>query len=172
MKSVLVLLVIVGIGLYLGKNGDVLIPDEAIRLRVIANSDSKEDQEVKLLVRDNISKALYNNIKNTKSVSEARKSLKRDLPVYKSIVEKTLRENNFDDKYKIDLGLNYFPEKKYKGVKYNEGYYESMIITLGNGKGNNWWCVLFPPLCLLESTEEVEEVKYKFFIKEIIDKYF
>lgn len=66
--------------------------------------------------------------------------------------------------------MNYFPEKEYKGVKYDEGYYESLVITLGEGKGKNWWCVLFPPLCLVEA-EESDKVEYKFFIKELIDKY-
>ena len=69
--------------------------------------------------------------------------------------------------------MNYFPEKVYKGVKYEEGEYESFVVTLGNGMGKNWWCVLFPPLCLLEAeeTEETTEVEYKFFISELIDKY-
>ena len=60
--------------------------------------------------------------------------------------------------------------KDYVGVKYPEGEYESLVITLGEGKGDNWWCVLFPPLCLVEA-EEHTDVEYKFFVKEIIDKY-
>ena len=75
--------------------------------------------------------------------------------------------------YKVNFGYNYFPQKKYKGVVYEEGMYESLVITIGEGKGDNWWCVLFPPLCMMESNDEnIEEVEYKSFIKEIIDKYF
>ena len=66
--------------------------------------------------------------------------------------------------------MNYFPEKEYKGTIYEEGEYESLLITLGSGEGNNWWCVLFPPLCLIEA-EESEEVEYSFFIKELFEKY-
>ena len=68
--------------------------------------------------------------------------------------------------------MNYFPEKEYKGVVYEEGEYESLVITLGNGLGENFWCVLFPPLCLLDTEEEPENVEYTSFVKEVIDKYF
>ena len=84
-----------------------------------------------------------------------------------------LQKIDYKMPYRINFGLNYFPQKKYKGIKYEEGLYESLLITLGEGKGNNWWCVLFPPICLLEAEEtETNEVEYKSFIKEIIEKYF
>ena len=73
--------------------------------------------------------------------------------------------------FKINYGTNYFPEKIYKGVKYEAGEYESMVVKIGSGSGDNYWCVLFPPLCLMEA-EETDDVEYKFFIKEIIDKIF
>ena len=70
-------------------------------------------------------------------------------------------------------GLNPFPAKSYKGVKYKAGEYESLVITLGEGKGDNWWCVLFPPLCMLEAEDQTQKsnLEYKSYIKEIIDKY-
>ena len=76
--------------------------------------------------------------------------------------------------FQINYGMNYFPEKVYKGVKYADGDYQSLVVTLGEGKGDNWWCVLFPPLCLLEAeeTEETTEVEYQFFVKELIDQFF
>ena len=77
------------------------------------------------------------------------------------------KENGYDTDYEVDFGYNLFPEKKYKGVVYKEGYYESVVVTLGKGEGNNWWCVLFPPLCLMETDESnLEEIEYKSFIKE------
>ena len=80
---------------------------------------------------------------------------------------------NKEYSYDIDYGMHYFPEKVYKGIKYEEGYYESLLITLGKGEGNNWWCVLFPPLCVLEAEEtNTNEIKYKSFVKELIEKYF
>ena len=93
-------------------------------------------------------------------------------PLGRSILcdlEKKLEAEAYPFSYELKYGLNFFPEKIYKGVKYEEGYYESLLITLGEGEGNNWWCVLFPPLCIMEA-EESDEVEYKFFIQEIIEK--
>ena len=91
---------------------------------------------------------------------------------FENIVEEEL--NGEDYSYDIDYGMHEFPEKIYKGVVYEAGEYESLLVTLGEGKGDNWWCVLFPPLCILEAeeTSETNDVEYKFFIKEIIEKYF
>lgn len=147
-----------------------LIPDEAIRFRVIANSDSEYDQKIKLLVKEKVEKELYTILKNTKGIDNARQIIKDNVGIIDSIVNKTLIEENYNKTYSVNYGMNYFPEKEYKGVKYDEGYYESLVITLGEGKGKNWWCVLFPPLCLVEA-EESDKVEYKFFIKELIDKY-
>ena len=85
-------------------------------------------------------------------------------------VDKLLKKENYKLGYSINFGYNYFPEKEFKGITYEEGMYESLLINLGEAKGNNWWCVLFPPLCLLEA-EESEEVEYKVFIQELIEKY-
>ena len=67
--------------------------------------------------------------------------------------------------------MNYFPEKEYKGIYYEEGEYESLVITLGNGIGENFWCILFPPLCLVDE-EETTDIEYTSIIKELINKYF
>ena len=89
-----------------------------------------------------------------------------------NLTKETLKNLGYDKDYKINYGYNYFPKKKYKSVTYKEGMYESLVITLGTGEGDNWWCVLFPPLCLVEADEStVGDAEYTFFIKEIIDKY-
>lgn len=152
------------------KASDIIIPDEAIRLRVLANSNSEYDQQIKLQVKDQIQLDLYNLLKETKGIEEARKIIEENLPNISNSVKKILEAENYNQNFKINFGYNYFPEKKFKGITYEEGYYESLLITLGSGEGDNWWCVLFPPLCLIEA-EESDEVEYKFFIKELIDKY-
>ena len=156
------------------KSEELIIPKEAIRFRVIANSNEQQDQENKILVRDHIQKEMTQDLIKSESVEGARNTLKNNLSKYENLVSNTLQENNIHTTFQMNYGMNYFPEKVYKGVKYEEGYYESLVVTLGNGLGNNWWCVLFPPLCLLEAeeTEEKTEVEYKFFITELIDKYF
>lgn len=174
MRKILIILSIIGtIFLFQSKKEDYIIPKEAIRFRVIANSDSQTDQNTKMIVRNKIQKQMTEDLISSENLTSARKTLKDNVSNYKSLVEKTLLEQNQSEDFKVNYGMNYFPEKVYKGVKYEEGYYESLVVTLGNGMGNNWWCVLFPPLCLLEAeeTEETTEVEYKFFIKELIDKY-
>ena len=151
----------------------VLIPDEAIRFRVIANSDKEEDQNIKLLVKDDLEKELAIDLKGSPSVFSSRKILHNNLDKYERTVSNTLEKNNVNQDFNINYGMNYFPEKEYKGVKYPSGNYESLVVTLGEGKGKNWWCCLFPPLCLLEAEDgNTTDTEYKFFVKEIIDKYF
>lgn len=151
----------------------VKIPDESIRIRVIGNSNSEYDQEKKQELRKEVQLYMHGLLKNASTVEEARTIIKNNLTEIKNNIDTYLQKIDYEIPFKINFGLNYFPQKKYKGIKYEEGLYESLLITLGEGKGNNWWCVLFPPICLLEAEEtETNEVEYKSFIKEIIEKYF
>ena len=148
-----------------------IIPDEAIRIRVIANSNSEYDQDVKLKVKDIVEYDMYNLLKNTRKISEARKNIQDNLDYLRDDIDKTLQKANYSLPFNINYGLNYFPEKEFKGIKYEEGYYESVVVTLGEGLGDNRWCVLFPPLCLIEA-EESSDIEYTTMVKTIIDKYF
>lgn len=150
---------------------NIIIPEEAIRFRVLANSNNVYDQEVKMDVAMKVQNEIYNLLKDKENIDESRKTIQENIPQIESVVEKIFKEKNYINTFKVSYGKNYFPEKKYKGVTYEEGIYESLLITLGEGKGDNWWCVLFPPLCLIEA-EESSEVEYKFFVQELIEKYF
>ena len=147
-----------------------LIPDEAIRLRVIANSNSQYDQNMKIKVRNELQQEVFNLLKDTKGIDEARSIITNNLDSIDNNIYKTLQNNNYNMDYKVNFGFNYFPTKEYKGITYNEGMYESLYVTLGKGEGDNWWCVLFPPLCLIEA-EESDEIEYKSFVQELIEKY-
>ena len=136
--------------------------EDTIRFRIIANSNSIEDQQLKREVLNNISKELLNS--NPTNINEERKYIKEKLPLFEQKVKETT--NN----YSINYGYNYFPEKTYKGKTYEAGEYESLVITLGEGTGNNFWCILFPPLCMID--EDEEKIEYKSLIKEVINKYF
>lgn len=152
---------------------ELQIPDTAIRLRVIPNSNSTRDQEVKLKVKSALESETYKLLEGVTSVDLARRIITNNLDNIEDGIRNVLLEENYNLGYKINFGQNYFPEKEFKGIVYDEGNYESLVVTLGKGEGNNWWCVLFPPLCLLEAEEsEADEVEYKFFVQEIIDKYF
>lgn len=157
------------IGNVVAKND--IIPDNAIRIRVIANSNSKYDQEIKMKVKNQVEYDMYNLLKNTRKIEEARELIKNNLDSLEDNIYTTLQKENYKQPFTVNFGLNYFPKKEFKGITYNEGYYESVVITLGEGLGDNWWCVLFPPLCTLEA-EESTDVEYTTMVKTIIDKYF
>lgn len=148
-----------------------IIPDDAIRIRIIANSNSDYDQEIKIKVKEKVEYDMYNLLKNTRKISEARELIKNNLGIVEDDIDKTLRKENYNLPFSINFGLNYFPKKEFKGITYNEGYYESVVVTLGEGLGDNWWCVLFPPLCMIEA-EESTDVEYTTIVKTILDKYF
>ncbi len=157
----------------LNKDSDeIVIPDEAIRFRVVASSNTKEDREAKTIVKDALEEDLAILLSDSTSIDETRTILKENQTHFESLIERTLLTNKINTSYKVSFGINYFPEKNYKGVVYEEGYYESLVVTLGSGNGDNWWCVLFPPLCLIESEDNnTDEVEYKSFVKEMINKY-
>ena len=163
-----VLIILCSININASEN---IIPDEAIRLRVIANSNIPYDQYIKIKVREKLQTKVYNLLNNIDNIKEARLIIISELKTLDDIVKEVLVEEKHFRKYDLTFGYNYFPKKEYKGIIYKEGYYESLLVTLGEGKGDNWWCVLFPPLCLIEA-EEADEVEYKFFVKEIITRIF
>ena len=148
----------------------IKIPDEAIRFRVIANSNNAQDQDVKYKVKDEVESYMASILQNVDNIDESRAVISTNLDNINNKVTNVFNKNNYKLNYKVNFGLNYFPEKEFKGIIYDEGYYESLVITIGEGKGDNWWCVLFPPLCMLEA-EESTDVEYKSFVKEIVDKY-
>ena len=147
-----------------------VIPNESIRLRILANSNKIEDQRIKMEVAKTVQKELYSLLESTKNIEEARNKIINNLEQIKKEVKTTLQNNDTELNYTINFGKNYFPAKNFKGINYDAGNYESLLITLNEGKGDNWWCVLFPPLCLLEA-EEGTDVEYKLLVKEIIEKY-
>lgn len=174
-KIILLLLSILTISILLQttEKDEIVIPDNAIRFRVLANSNSIYDQNVKIQVRNIVQNRILELTKDSKTIDDTRNIIKNNENEIKQIVSNKLTELNYDKKYDVNYGYNYFPNKKYKGINYKEGYYESLVITLGKGEGNNWWCVLFPPLCLLEADESSSSnAEYTFFVKELIDKYF
>lgn len=157
------------IGNVVAKNN--IIPDDAIRVRIIANSNSDYDQKIKYKVKDVVEKDMYNLLKDTKKVDEARSVINNNLSYVEKDIDRTLQNEGYNLPFSLDFGLNYFPEKQFKGIVYEDGYYESVVVTLGEGLGDNWWCVLFPPLCLIEASESTD-VEYTTMVKSIIDKYF
>lgn len=167
MKKIIILLFICSlIVIIYKKEDDILIPNNAIRFRVVANSDSISDQNEKMIIKKNIEKEVYNLIGEAKNVVEANDILLNNIDNINALVKK------YNVPYNISYGSNYFPTKNYKGILYPAGNYDSLVITLGEGAGSNFWCVLFPPLCLLDNESvDVGEVEYKFYVKKLLDKF-
>ena len=172
MKKLVVILAIVVTILAINKEEKIVIPKEAIRFRVIANSNEEKDQSLKKKVVNNLNGEIRKLTVLDNNLENSRKNIKNQIPEFSKVVKETLDKNQSNQTFTIDYGINYFPEKEYKGIVYEEGEYESLVITLGNGQGENFWCVLFPPLCLLDSEEEVKDVEYTSLVKELVDKYF
>lgn len=127
------------------------IPEEAIRLRILANSDSPSDQLVKRIVRDEVVKAMNSWATGQQTIEEARATIKSKLPELQQIVSNVLLSRGFAYDSSAELGLVDFPTKMYGNKVYPAGQYEALLITIGEGQGQNWWCVLFPPLCFVDA---------------------
>ena len=167
MKKVIIILFIISIGLlFNNKKENIVIPKEAIRYRIIASSNNFIDQEQKILINASIEPLITSIMQNSSNIEEARQTIKESIPSIRKEI------NNYNVAYDLNYGYNYFPEKSYKGINYPAGEYESLVVTLGDGLGDNWWCVLFPPLCLLEASEsDLNEAEYTFYFKDIINKF-
>ena len=130
------------------------IADKVVRLHILADSDSTRDQQLKLMVRDEVQKIMKEKMKNSQSKAESIKILEESKDEIISAAEKVLRENNntCHVNFKIEKAL--FPVKKYNDFVFPSGYYDAVKIKIGSGKGHNWWCVMYPSLCLYEDDEE------------------
>lgn len=172
-KTILIIVLIISTYIIIGNkfSKKIMIPDEAIRIRVIANSNSSYDQNIKYKVKDLLQSDIRKLISEKDSIITFRNKIIDNLDNFDNDINDLLNKNDYNLPVDINYGLNYFPRKEYKGTIYNEGYYESLVVTLGSGLGDNWWCVLFPPLCMIEASES-SNIEYTTLVSELINKYF
>lgn len=172
-KIILIILTLVIMSLIYNetKAETIIIPSTAIRLRVIPNSNSYLDQNMKNKVKKYLEENTYQLLKDTDNIEEARNLITKNIPIIEDNIDNLFAQNNYDMDYEINYGYNYFPDKEYRGIKYDEGYYESIVISIGKAEGDNWWCVLFPNLCLVDLNEK-DDVEYRSWVSEIINKIF
>jgi len=177
------------------------VPEQSIRLRIIANSDLPEDQALKRAVRDEVNAYIATKVENLADIQEAREKINSELPQLKKIVDQTVEAKGYTYDTKVELGVVPFPTKMYGQYVYPAGDYEALRVTIGNGLGQNWWCVLFPPLCFVDiangdavkkdnqktketsekkdsgevevaAGDEAPQIEVKFFLVEFIQKIF
>ena len=132
------------------------LADRVVRLHVLANSDSEEDQALKLLVRDSVLERATALLEQTESRAEAEALLRESLPELETIAEETVRANGYSYAVTAELEDTSFPTKEYDGFSLPAGEYLALRILIGEGAGQNWWCVVFPPLCTAASADVPE----------------
>ncbi len=170
MKQLIILIIIaVGVVIISNSNEYVEIPVSSIRMRVVAASDSTKDQAEKMVVKSFVEEKLYELIEGAKSDEEAYKIIEENKEEIDEEITSQMQKMNLDSDYSSKVGDNYFPEKDFKGLRYRAGNYKSFVVTLGEGQGENWWCVLYPPLCLID--ENKDDYEYHSLIKDTILKY-
>lgn len=136
-------------------NDIAVIPHEAIRLRILANSDTNKDQQIKRNIRDAVNEQITEWVAELTSIEEARELMQSRLPHIQQIAEQVVEQAGVKQRVQVDFDKIQFPTKLYGQFLYPAGEYEAIVITLGNGTGSNWWCVLFPPLCFLDFSNGV-----------------
>lgn len=132
-----------------------IIPNEAIRLRILANSDSPKDQQIKQKVRDQVNEEITKWVEDLTSLEDAKNLIQAKLPEIQTISENVLKKEKVDQTVQVEFTKVSFPTKLYGEFLYPAGEYDAVLITIGEGKGANWWCVLFPPLCFLDFSNGV-----------------
>lgn len=164
------------------------ITDTVFRLHILANSDSEEDQQLKLKVRDAVLEECSYIFENCSNAEESAEAAEKNIDFIKATAEKVIAENG--KKYDVECEVTemYFDKRVYDSITMPAGEYTALRVTIGEAEGKNWWCVMFPPLCIPVATGEIEDYddvftaeeiemlnnpeKYecKFYILELIDK--
>ena len=145
--------------------------DSVVRIHIRANSNDSVDQEIKLKVRDEITVYLGPLLENCKDKNQALEVITANISNIKQIADNTLYDNDFMYSSSVSVKKEYFEERQYDDYIFPEGVYDALIIELGTGTGDNWWCVAFPPLCFVPDSDG-EKIVYKSWVKEILDKIF
>ena len=126
------------------------ISDSVFRLHVIANSDSTKDQTLKFIVRDNLINYMNSLTKDITSKEAAIQIAKDHEQDFYRIAKQTISEQGYDYDVKVEIGNSYFPTKNYGDISLPAGYYDALKVEIGSASGQNWWCVMFPPLCFVD----------------------
>lgn len=166
MKKIIIICLIILLIVIINPKEEYNLTKDTIRFRVIANSNTQKDLKIKELVVEELSNILFYD--SRKDIESERDYIIKNIGNVEKKIEDLFKSKNYDKTYNLSYGLNYFPEKVYKGKTFKEGEYESLVIEIGEAKGNNYWCILYPPLCMIDDDKEVKyESKLFKIIKEI-----
>ena len=137
------------------------LSNSVFRLHIIANSDSEEDQTLKYIVRDNLLEYMNELCINCNSKEEVIKLVREHQEDFKKIAENTVNSHGFSYPINIEIGNFKFPTKSYGDVTFPSGYYDALEVKIGASSGQNWWCVMFPPLCFVDTSNGIVPTESK-----------
>lgn len=137
------------------KNNDLIdsISNKIIRFHVLANSNSNEDQQLKIKVKDKIIEYIFPKLENSNSLEESREILANNEDEITKIANECINENGYNYSVKVEFKRENFPEKVYGNISLPQGEYEAFRVLIGEASGENWWCVMFPPICFVDVTK-------------------
>lgn len=146
------------------------LSDAVFRLHVLANSDSDADQALKIKVRDELLKYMNSISSNCSTKAEAISVAESHKEEFQKIAENTIKENGYDYSVKINIGNFYFPTKNYGDISLPAGFYDALRVEIGEAKGQNWWCVMFPSLCFIDVSSGIVDDEAKENLEDNLDK--
>lgn len=144
------------------------IASQIIRLHVIANSDETADQTLKKEVKDQVVTYLRSKMNQAASIQAARQVICQEMDALKEIAEKKIRQEGYDYPVTVSLGTTYFPVKEYGDMAFPAGDYEALRVQIGESKGRNWWCVMYPSLCLVDGVYQTVPESSKDKLKQVL----
>lgn len=142
------------------------LENSVFRLHVIANSDSKEDQNLKYIVRDKLLQYMNSYLSNTSTKEDAIKIANEHLDEFKQVAINTIKEQGYSYNVNVKVGNFEFPTKTYGDISLPAGFYDALRVEIGEAKGQNWWCVMFPPLCFIDVSSGIVPDESKELLKE------
>ena len=173
MKYILITISCIAIALILGLSG--LVEQESqvqyLRIHIRANSNSEQDQAVKYKVKDDVVEALIPLLSQIESFEEAVQVVGENFSMIEQVANQTLQDNGFSYTSSAKISNEYFPTRTYENITLEEGYYDALILNLGSGEGDNWWCIVFPAFCFTQ-TKKSDNIVYISQIWEIIKSVF
>lgn len=166
-KLLICTLIILALAMFSGLfpvHGESEIYDTVVRLHVLANSDSEEDQALKLKVRDEIIKVVSPAVEGCSSQDEAISSINSIMGDIQNRAEQVIKNQGYDYSVSVEIDREHYPTKTYESCAFPEGEYVSLKVCIGEAQGQNWWCCLFPPLCLSAASADDAESNEEAFI--------
>ena len=165
---VLFLIIVVGVCLIPSKE----ISYDYLRLHIRANSNNNIDQNVKYEIKDVLVEFLTPKLCNVKSKTEAIQIVEENSNIVRAKCLTVLQQRGFNYSVNIKIANEFFPTRTYSNTTLESGYYDAVIVELGEADGDNWWCVMYPPLCFVNKNENINQIKYKSIIYQWIKNLF